>query len=1090
MDIKLSLVIPTFNEAGNIGSLIKRIDNSLRKSKINYEIIVVDDHSNDDTNKIVNSLTRDYPLSHFKKGKKGKSYSLLEGFGYAKYGYVCMIDGDLQFPPEAIPEMISLLDKNGLVIAERKSYFGSPLRKLASKINEFVFGKLILGLPYDIQSGLKVFKKELISHIDPKSIGEWSLDIPLVYTAAELGYKIGTVDITYEKRRSGVSKVNIFKTTLELTMSALKTRLLHKKIYKLLPETKNSAIGAGIIKDRRRFITHTLLPLEKSAVVTFLSWQKVLLFIIFLVFVSGLLLSPRNLLIFSVAILSLIYFIDTIFNLFILQKSLHKAEEITSTPQDLSEIDPTKVPIYSILCPMHKEEGVLPQFIEGISKLDWPKEKLDVLLLLEEDDVGTIDKVNRMNLPPYIKPLIVPDSLPKTKPKACNYGLVHARGEYVVIYDAEDIPDPDQLKKAHLGFLKSPKNVICLQAKLNYYNPGHNLLTRLFTAEYSLWFDIILPGLQAINTTIPLGGTSNHFRKKDLLALFGWDPFNVTEDCDLGVRLFREGYKTAIIDSTTLEEANSRFGNWLRQRSRWIKGYIQTYFIHNREPLKFIKKHGFQTLVFQLVIGGRIAFILINPILWATTISYFIFRPVIGVAIESIYPAPVFYIAVTSLVIGNFVCLINYMVGLAKRKHWILIKYVYLVPLYWLMVSSAAIKAVFQLIIKPHYWEKTQHGFHLDATFSFVAPNPKVRILIFNWRDTKHVYAGGAEVYIDELAKRWVEKGNEVTIFCGNDGNKNRNENVNGINIIRRGGFYLVYLWAFLYYEFKFKGKFDVVIDSQNGIPFFTPLYVREKIFGLMFHVHQEVFLKSLLPPLAQIASFLEKRIVPRIYAGTEFITISPSTKTAMESIGIGQTDIHIIYPGVDMPVMRTRKRNKNPTILYLGRLKFYKSVSVLLKAAKTIIDKFPNLQIVIAGEGEEKYNLMKLANRLGISKIIKFTGRVSEYQKSHLYQKAWVFVNPSLIEGWGLTSIEANSYGTPVVASDVPGLRDSVKNPHTGYLVQYGNEDKFAEKIKSLLSDKSVLKKMGRNSVSWAKKFSWDKSAKELLEIIRHTTS
>src|SRR6185436_4286234 len=153
----------------------------------------------------------------------------------------------------------------------------------------------------------------------------------------------------------------------------------------------------------------------------------------------------------------------------------------------------------------------------------------------------------------------------------CNYGLHFAKGEYLVIYDAEDIPDPLQLKKAFLAFQKLPSNVACLQAKLNYFNSDQNLLTRFFTAEYSLWFDVILTGLQSIETTIPLGGTSNHFKTKILKQLKGWDPFNVTEDCDLGVRLFKQGYKTAIIESTTLEEANSNTKNWIRQRSRWIK---------------------------------------------------------------------------------------------------------------------------------------------------------------------------------------------------------------------------------------------------------------------------------------------------------------------------------------------------------------------------------------------------------------------------------------------------------------------------------------------------------------------------------------
>jgi cellulose synthase/poly-beta-1,6-N-acetylglucosamine synthase-like glycosyltransferase len=362
------------------------------------------------------------------------------------------------------------------------------------------------------------------------------------------------------------------------------------------------------------------------------------------------------------------------------------------------------------LCPLYKEAKVLPKFIDSISNLDWPKDRLEVLLLLEEHDRETINACENLKLPFFVKTVLVPHSYPKTKPKACNYGLGLATGEYVVIYDAEDSPDFYQLKKAYLGFRKVPGNVKCLQAKLNYYNSEQNLLTRLFTAEYSLWFDLILPGLQSIGTYIPLGGTSNHFRRKDLLQLEGWDPFNVTEDCDLGARIYNGGFRTAIIDSTTLEEANSNLVNWLRQRSRWIKGYMQTYLVHMRNPLQFARKYGKGFFFFQLVIGCRVVFLLINPILWLLTIGYFALHSLVGAGIEALYPAPIFYIAVGSLVAGNFLYLYYYMIGCARRGQYLLIKYIYTVPIYWIMGSFSALIAMYQLIVKPHYWEKTNHG--------------------------------------------------------------------------------------------------------------------------------------------------------------------------------------------------------------------------------------------------------------------------------------------------------------------------------------------------------------------------------------------
>jgi len=282
------------------------------------------------------------------------------------------------------------------------------------------------------------------------------------------------------------------------------------------------------------------------------------------------------------------------------------------------------------------------------------------------------------------------------------------------VYDAEDVPDPKQLKKAVLAFRKSDERIICVQAKLNFYNSHQNILTRVFTAEYSLWFDLILTGLQSLDAPIPLGGTSNHFKTYSLRHLKGWDAFNVTEDCDLGIRLTKQGFRTSMIDSVTLEEANCGFFAWFRQRSRWVKGYIQTYLVHMRRPHEFIRPSTkFHLLFFQLVVGGKIVSMWINPFLWSMTIAYFALRAQIGGFIESLYLLPIFYLGAFSLVFGNFVYFYNYMIGTAKKEQWDLIKYAFLTPFYWLMMSIGSWIALKQFAHRPHYWEKTRHGLHL-----------------------------------------------------------------------------------------------------------------------------------------------------------------------------------------------------------------------------------------------------------------------------------------------------------------------------------------------------------------------------------------
>jgi cellulose synthase/poly-beta-1,6-N-acetylglucosamine synthase-like glycosyltransferase len=465
----------------------------------------------------------------------------------------------------------------------------------------------------------------------------------------------------------------------------------------------------------KELICYTNLPREESAIYNLNRSQKVVLLAILLLFLLGLFLNWHHTLITLIAGLTVLYFCDLLFNLTLIMRSFIKPPEIVVGNTEIEGLREAKLPPYTIFCPMYKEWEVLPQFVTAISRLDYPKDRLQVLLLLEENDQKTIEAARRYRLPDYFEIIIVPHSLPKTKPKALNFGLQFAKGQYAVIYDAEDIPEKDQLKKAFLAFNRVDEKTICIQAKLNYYNPNQNLLTRLFTAEYSLWFDLVLVGLQSIHAPIPLGGTSNHFRLNYLHRLHGWDPFNVTEDCDLGIRLAKKGYHTAMMDSTTFEEANSKPINWLRQRSRWIKGYIQTYFVHMRRPKEFFNGWRNPDLwTFQLVVGGKILSMFINPLMWLTTISYFLFRPALGSLIESFYPAPIMYLGVFCLALGNFLYLYYYMIGCAKREYFDLLKYVFLVPFYWLGMSLAGWKALYEIVFNPHYWAKTIHGFHIN----------------------------------------------------------------------------------------------------------------------------------------------------------------------------------------------------------------------------------------------------------------------------------------------------------------------------------------------------------------------------------------
>lgn len=473
--------------------------------------------------------------------------------------------------------------------------------------------------------------------------------------------------------------------------------------------------GQGFHHKGVKYIHHTDLHHSESAYFRLSGIQVKFLLSVLVLLILAFIINWHVTLVLFISALTFLYFADLLFNFFLIIRSFSKPPEIVISKERLNAVTDSELPIYTILCPLYREWQVVPQFVSSINNLDYPKDKLEVMLLLEEDDADTIKKIKEQELPSYIKIVVVPDSLPKTKPKALNYGLKLTHGEFLVIYDAEDVPEKEQLKKSVLAFRQLDDHVICIQAKLNFYNPHQNVLTKVFTAEYSLWFDLVLTGLQSIKAPIPLGGTSNHFRTKYLHDLKGWDSFNVTEDCDLGMRLVKRGYKTAIIDSTTHEEANSNYLNWFRQRTRWIKGYMQTYFVHMRNPQEFMQKwREPHVITFQLVVGGKILSMLINPLMWVITISYFVFRPQIGHFIESFYLTPIFYMGIFSLTVGNFLYLYYYVIGCAKRDYDNIIKYMFLVPLYWIAMSAAAWVAIYEVIKNPHYWPKTVHGLHID----------------------------------------------------------------------------------------------------------------------------------------------------------------------------------------------------------------------------------------------------------------------------------------------------------------------------------------------------------------------------------------
>jgi glycosyltransferase XagB len=461
-----------------------------------------------------------------------------------------------------------------------------------------------------------------------------------------------------------------------------------------------------------------------SARVVLSRGQKITGAIALVLLVTAFLLWPAITTVSVVGVASVIFLASTLFKFVVaLRGSRYDLVDHVSA-DEIAALDDDDLPIYTVLVPVFREARIVGRLVENLGRLDYPAEKLEVLILVEEEDDETQDAIAASDPPANFIMVVVPKGSPQTKPRACNVGLQVARGEFLVIYDAEDAPEPDQLKKTVVAFHRADPSTVVMQAALNYFNARENLLTRMFSLEYSYWFDYMLAGLDVTNLPIPLGGTSNHFRTSALRELGGWDPYNVTEDADLGIRASALGLRVGVVNSTTMEEATSHMGIFIGQRSRWIKGYMQTALVHARRPWALIRTIGPRRFgAFALLIGGTpITFLGVLPFTALTIASFFI--PWNDFAVS--FPPIVFWLAILNFLVGNGLMVYLNMMGPYKRGSFWLVGWAVLNPVYWILHSLASYKALWQLITKPHYWQKTEHGLSTFALEDAESPaNPE-----------------------------------------------------------------------------------------------------------------------------------------------------------------------------------------------------------------------------------------------------------------------------------------------------------------------------------------------------------------------------
>ncbi|AZG47954.1 glycosyltransferase [Gordonia insulae] len=444
-----------------------------------------------------------------------------------------------------------------------------------------------------------------------------------------------------------------------------------------------------------------------SASVAFTRGQKLIGFGLIAVIAVAFVLAPVGTAATLISTMTVVYIMSLVDRVLIFRRGLVNGAIVVGDDEARS-IPDVDLPTYTVLVPAYNEPEVVGDLVANLEALEYPVEKIQVLLLLEADDDVTIAAAQTVSHHAWVTVVLVPPAQPRTKPKACNYGLHFATGDIVTIYDAEDKPDPLQLRRVAKAFADLDDDVVCVQGKLSFHNATDNMLTAWFTADYGIWFGYLLPGIMASRSPIPLGGTSNHFRRTVLDEIGAWDPFNVTEDADLGVRIAANGFRTAVIDSVTLEEANVDGINWVRQRSRWYKGYMQTWLVHMRQFRRLWRILGpVQIYRFTLLLAGTPFIACVNMIFWLILVVWITGQPAV---IADLFPGPIYYLALISLIFGNGAAIYMNLIAIREDDRSELFWPALAVPLYWVMMSVAAIKGMWQLILNPSYWEKTFHG--------------------------------------------------------------------------------------------------------------------------------------------------------------------------------------------------------------------------------------------------------------------------------------------------------------------------------------------------------------------------------------------
>jgi cellulose synthase/poly-beta-1,6-N-acetylglucosamine synthase-like glycosyltransferase len=707
----VSVIVPCANDRRWLPGCFERVTEALRGTEFAYEILVVDDRSKDGSADYVRSVEGAMPVRLIeKKGAKGRAMSIKEGLDAATGGLVVLLDPDLRCPPDEFVTMLrTLASKDDVVVANRKTY---PFFAYAlfSRAYRWLIGRVLLSVEADVRSGLKMFRRALmhdlrfVPEFDPR-IG---FDAFLLYHAKRAGWTVETVAVAYTRPMFHHGVWGAIASRADLVWGAVSLRMSHVSRWFfpfLYPPQPQEYFEAGFtnIND------YLFLAPEQSAKGHLTREVYMLVFYVFLFFFLwfGLieLATGRTFawsFFFHIAVIQIVLIAFKLYVVWITFRLPPQPPRML-TPEEMGEL-----PTISVILPVYKEKEIISQLCGRMEEMRYPPEKLDIIFIFEDGDGETIRAFQEHPKPAHFKGLVSPNVQPKTKPKALNVALRETKGDLLVIFDAETLPEPDQFLKAVSAFRMDP-TLDYIHCRIDVYNANANWISKSYAAEFAFFYNFFLPGLATVHSPTPISGHSVYFRREQLIKVGGWDAYNLAEDCDIGIRMFRKGYKNAtVLDSYSWEQSTTTISDWLRQRTRWMQGFVQTSMVNLRFPALLWKDLGGlrNMLMFMFHVPGGVFLNGINLVQWSMLGFWYFTR---DPHIQTIFTDVLLYISVASFMVANMAFTYFNLLGLFYRRYFSIVPYALFSFFYWLMLSFATARAILRFFRQESTWDKTNH---------------------------------------------------------------------------------------------------------------------------------------------------------------------------------------------------------------------------------------------------------------------------------------------------------------------------------------------------------------------------------------------